>query len=499
MPDNTVAILDSVTRFLDRQHGLYIDGKWCDSTSDARLAIYNPANGEQIASSADANAEDVSRAVTSAHQAFCAGVWSQRLPAERERILLRYADLVEQHAEELAQLETLEQGKSINISRAFEVGCTLNWMRYTAGLTTKITGQTMDVSIPMPAGAKYMAYTRKEPIGVIAGIVPWNFPLMIGIWKVMPALAAGCSIVIKPSETTPLTLLRMAELASEAGVPDGVFNIVTGKGSVCGKALTEHPLVAKVSFTGSTPVGKGIARAAADRLMRVTLELGGKNPAIVLKDADQQQVIEGLMAGSFLNQGQVCAASSRIYIEAPIFDNLVAGFEQAVKSLSVGPGMDATTQINPLVSRQHRDKVASYLQDAKAKNAELISGATGPDAQGFYIPPTLVINPDAALNLSREEVFGPVVNLIRVKGAEDALHQANDTDFGLTASLWTTSLQTAMAYTPRIQAGTVWVNSHTLIDANMPFGGVKQSGTGRDFGTDWLDAYTETKTVCVRY
>ena len=291
----------------------------------------------------------------------------------------------------------------------------------------------------------------------------------------------------------------MAELASEAGVPDGVFNIVTGKGSVCGKALTEHPLVAKVSFTGSTPVGKGIARAAADRLTRVTLELGGKNPAIVLKDADQQQVIEGLMAGSFLNQGQVCAASSRIYIEAPIFDNLVAGFEQAVKSLSVGPGMDATTQINPLVSRQHRDKVASYLQDAKAKNAELISGATGPDAQGFYIPPTLVINPDAALNLSREEVFGPVVNLIRVKDAEDALHQANDTDFGLTASLWTTSLQTAMAYTPRIQAGTVWVNSHTLIDANMPFGGVKQSGTGRDFGTDWLDAYTETKTVCVRY
>lgn len=499
MPDNKVAILDSVSRFLDRQHGLYINGKWQESTADERLAIYNPADGTQISSSADANAEDVSRAVISAHQAFHSGVWAQRLPAERERILLRYADLVEQHAEELAQLETLEQGKSINISRAFEVGCTLNWMRYTAGLTTKITGQTMDVSIPMPAGAKYMAYTRKEPIGVVAGIVPWNFPLMIGIWKVMPALAAGCSIVIKPSETTPLTLLRMAELASEAGIPDGVFNIVTGKGSVCGKALTEHPFVAKVSFTGSTPVGKGIARAAADRLTRVTLELGGKNPAIVLKDADQQQVIEGLMAGSFLNQGQVCAASSRIYIEEPIFDSLVAGFEQAVKSLSVGPGMDASTQINPLVSRQHRDKVASYLQDAKTKNAELISGAAGPDTQGFYIPPTLVINPDAALNLAREEVFGPVVNLIRVKDAEEALHQANDTDYGLTASLWTTSLQTAMAYTPRVQAGTVWVNSHTLIDANMPFGGVKQSGTGRDFGTDWLDAYTETKTVCVRY
>ncbi|VTR35085.1 Phenylacetaldehyde dehydrogenase [Serratia fonticola] len=299
-----VTILDSVVRFLDRQHGLYINGQWQTSQAESRLAVYNPADGKQISCTADANAADVELAVTSAHQAFTAGVWAQRLPAERERILLRFADLVEQHAEELAQLETLEQGKSINISRAFEVGCTLNWMRYTAGLTTKIVGQTLDVSIPMPPGAKYQVYTRKEPISVVAGIVPWNFPLLIGMWKVMPALAAGCSIVIKPSETTPLTLLRIAELASEAGVPPGVFNVVTGKGALCGKALTEHPLIAKVSFTGSTPVGKGIARAAADRLTRVTLELGGKNPAIVLKDADLQQVIEGLMAGSFLNQGR---------------------------------------------------------------------------------------------------------------------------------------------------------------------------------------------------
>lgn len=499
MPDNTLAVMDSVSRFLERHHGLYIDGQWCESSAEHRLAVYNPADGKQISSTADANAQDVARAVKSAHQAFTSGVWAQRLPAERERILLRYADLLEQHTEELAQLETLEQGKSINIARMFEVGCTLNWMRYTAGLTTKITGQTLDVSIPMPPGAKYQVYTRKEPIGVVAGIVPWNFPLMIGMWKVMPALAAGCSIVIKPSETTPLTLLRMAELATEAGIPPGVFNVVTGKGTGCGKALTEHPLIAKVSFTGSTPVGKGIARAAADRLTRVTLELGGKNPAIVLKDADQQQVIEGLMAGSFLNQGQVCAASSRIYIEAPIYDSLVAGFEQAVKSLTVGPGMDANAQINPLVSSDHRNKVAAYLDDARSKHAELISGAAGPDSQGFYIPPTLVINPDDKLNLAREEVFGPVVNLIRVADAEEALSKANDTDYGLTASLWTTSLQAAMAYTPRIQAGTVWVNTHTLIDANMPFGGFKQSGSGRDFGPDWLDAYTESKSVCIRY
>lgn len=499
MSEQSVAVLESVKSFLARHHGLYIDGRWQESTSGARLGVFNPADGRQIASSADADEKDVDKAVTSAWRAFTRGVWANMLPAGREKILLRFADLLEQNAEELAQLETLEQGKSINIARAFEVGCTLNWMRYTAGLTTKISGRTLDVSIPMPEGARYQAWTRKAPVGVVAGIVPWNFPLLIGMWKVMPALAAGCSIVVKPSETTPLTLLRMAELASEAGVPDGVFNVVTGSGAGCGRALTAHPLIAKVSFTGSTATGKGIARAAADRLTRVTLELGGKNPAIVLKDADPAMVIEGLMAGSFLNQGQVCAASSRIYIESPLFDTLASGFEQAVKSLSVGAGMDTGTHINPVVSKAHQQKVAGYLDDARRSNAELISGSGGPGGEGYYIAPTLVINPSAGLRLSREEVFGPVVNLVRVKSAEEALELANDTDYGLTASLWTTNLSAAMDYTARIQAGTVWVNSHTLIDANMPFGGMKQSGTGRDFGPDWLDAYTETKSVCVRY
>jgi phenylacetaldehyde dehydrogenase len=328
MSETQTAILPSVQQFLDRQHGLWIEGRQSASESEKRLNIFNPATGEMIASTADASVSDVDRAVMSGWRAFVSRSWAGKLPAERERILLRFADLVEQNTEELAQLETLEQGKSINISRAFEVGCTLNWMRYTAGLTTKIAGKTLDLSIPMPQGARYQAWTRKEPVGVVAGIVPWNFPLLIGMWKVMPALAAGCSIVIKPSETTPLTLLRVAELASEAGVPDGVFNVVTGSGAVCGAALTSHPHIAKVSFTGSTATGKQIARVAADTLTGVTLELGGKNPAIVLKDADPAWVVEGLMTGSFLNQGQVCAASSRIYIEAPLFDTLVSHFEQ---------------------------------------------------------------------------------------------------------------------------------------------------------------------------
>ncbi len=499
MSDTQVAVLHSVQQFLDRQHGLWIEGQPSASDSEKRLDIFNPATGQVIASTADASAKDVDRAVMSGWRAFVARSWSGKLPAERERILLRFADLVEQHTEELAQLETLEQGKSINISRAFEVGCTLNWMRYTAGLTTKIAGKTLDLSIPMPQGARYQAWTRKEPIGVVAGIVPWNFPLLIGMWKVMPALAAGCSIVIKPSETTPLTLLRVAELASEAGVPDGVFNVVTGSGAVCGAALTNHPHIAKVSFTGSTATGKQIARAAADRLMGVTLELGGKNPAIVLKDADPAWVIEGLMTGSFLNQGQVCAASSRIYVEAPLFDTVVSGFEQAVKSLSVGPGMSQEAHINPLVSRAHSDKVQTFLDEAQSRQAELITGNRGPNDQGYYVSPTLVVNPDASLRLTREEVFGPVVNLVRVADDEEALRLANDTEYGLTASVWTQNISKALEYTDRLQAGTVWVNSHTLIDANLPFGGMKQSGTGRDFGPDWLDGWCETKSVCVRY
>ena len=467
MTEPHVAVLSQVQQFLDRQHGLYIDGRPGPAQSEKRLAIFDPATGQEIASTADANEADVDNAVMSAWRAFVSRRWAGRLPAERERILLRFADLVEQHSEELAQLETLEQGKSIAISRAFEVGCTLNWMRYTAGLTTKIAGKTLDLSIPLPQGARYQAWTRKEPVGVVAGIVPWNFPLMIGMWKVMPALAAGCSIVIKPSETTPLTMLRVAELASEAGIPDGVFNVVTG--------------------------------SAADHLTRITLELGGKNPAIVLKDADPQWVIEGLMTGSFLNQGQVCAASSRIYIEAPLFDTLVSGFEQAVKSLQVGPGMSPVAQINPLVSRAHCDKVCSFLDDAQAQQAELIRGSNGPAREGYYVAPTLVVNPDAKLRLTREEVFGPVVNLVRVADGEEALQLANDTEYGLTASVWTQNLSQALEYSDRLQAGTVWVNSHTLIDANLPFGGMKQSGTGRDFGPDWLDGWCETKSVCVRY
>jgi phenylacetaldehyde dehydrogenase len=463
------------------------------------LPVFNPADGAQIASVPDADANDVSVAVRSAHAAFADGRWRNLRPADRERILLRFADLVEKSSESLAQLETLEQGKSINISRAVEVAGSVEYMRYVAGLATKITGMTLDVSMPAPPGGRYTAYTRREPIGVVAAIAPWNFPLAIAIWKIMPSLAAGCTLVLKPSEVTPLTALWLAELAVEAGIPPGVFNVVTGGGSTCGQALVSSPLVSKISFTGSTATGKAIGRVAIENMTRVSLELGGKNPAIVLKDADINAVVGGLMMGAFLNQGQVCAAASRVYIEAPLFDKIAEGLAQAVATLSMGPGLDQTAQVNPLVSATHQRKVLGFVEEAQRAGAELVQGSGAPDGKGYYVRPTLLLNPSKVLRLTRDEVFGPVLALTRVADAEKAIALANESVYGLAASLWTRDLKATLDIVPRIQAGTVWVNSHVPIDPNLPFGGFKQSGIGRDFGPRWLDGYTEEKAVCIAH
>jgi phenylacetaldehyde dehydrogenase len=487
----------SVSDFIDRARGVFIEGEWANPTGSAELPVFNPADGNRIASVGQASAADVERAIASAHRAHTDGRWRALRPADRERILLRFADLVEAHADALAQLETLEQGKGIVIARHVEVGGAIEWMRYTAGLATKITGMTMDLSVATPPGTRATAFTRREPIGVVAGIVPWNFPLAIAVWKILPALAAGCTIVLKPSEFTPLSALRLAELAMEAGVPAGVFNVVTGDGGTVGRALISSPLIAKISFTGSTATGKAIGHAAVDNMTRFSLELGGKNPAIVLKDADVEATIAGLSIGAFFNQGQVCAAASRVYVEAPLFDRIAAGLEGAIKAMKVGPGLDPEAQINPLVSAGHRDKVLAYLEDAVSHSAELIQGGFGPDANGYYVPPTLVIEPVADMKLMREEVFGPVLTLTRVADAEAAIRAANDSEMGLSASLWTRDLKSTFDIVPRLEAGTVWVNSHVPIDPNMPFGGFKQSGTGRDFGPRWLESFTEEKSVCI--
>ena len=494
----TINISEEVTQFISKVHGHYIEGKWVESKNGKTSPVYNPATGEILSNVAEAGVKDTENAIVSAHKAFEDGRWKNMRPAEREKIIWTFSDLIEQNGEFLAQLETLEQGKSIGMSRAVEVGGSVDFIRYAAGLTTKITGQTLDVSNAFP-GTQNTAFTLRSPIGVVAAIAPWNFPLSIAIWKITPALAAGCSVVLKPSEVTPLTALKIAELATEAGIPPGVLNVITGQGSVCGNALVTSPLISKITFTGSTATGKAIGRLAMDRLARVSLELGGKNPAIVLKDADLETAIGGLTAGAFFNQGQVCAAASRAYVEAPLFDKLAEGLSDAVNNMSVGPGMDPENQINPLVSNNHKNIVQSFLDEAISNNVELHQGQAGPDKNGYYVRPTLVLNPDNSIRLTQDEVFGPVLALTRVKDAEEAIKCANDSIYGLGASLWTQNLKSTMDIVPRIEAGTVWVNNHLPLDPNMPFGGYKQSGIGREFGTRWVEQFTEEKTVCITH
>jgi phenylacetaldehyde dehydrogenase len=496
--DKLVAVTAEVVSFVRREHGLFIDGASVPSGSANRIDVFDPSTGERMTSVADANAADVDRAVKSAKAAFDARVWSGLRPADRERILLRLADLMEAHAEELAQLETLNQGKSINVARAVEVGATVEYVRYMAGWATKLGGETIDVSIPFPAGARYTAYTRKEPVGVVAGIVPWNFPLMIAAWKLVPALAAGCTIVIKPSPETPLTALRLAELAREAGVPPGVFNVVTGARE-CGAALASHPGVSKISFTGSTPTGKLVGTAAVQNMTRFSLELGGKNPAVMLADVNVDQAVQGVLMGGFFNQGQVCAAASRIYVHRSKYRQVAEGLADVAGTMKLGPGLDPTAQINPLVSAHHRAQVERHIARARADGLRFLAGGTPVDEPGYFVRPTVIGDVPADAAIVRDEVFGPVLALVPFDDPLEAVRLANESPFGLAASLWTNDISTVMNLVPKIEAGTVWVNCHILLDPAMPFGGFKQSGIGREFGKHAIEGFTETKAVCIAH
>ncbi|RMW96281.1 aldehyde dehydrogenase family protein [Allofranklinella schreckenbergeri] len=491
-----VELLAAVQAFLARTHGSFIEGK---AVATARtLPVYNPATGDVIAMAGDGDADVVDAAVRSAHTAWRDGRWSGLRPAERERILLAFAALVQAHAEELAQLETINQGKSINLSRMLDVAATVEFMRYMAGWATKLHGESLDLSIPIPPGMRYTGYTRREPVGVVAGIVPWNFPMMIAAWKVMPALAAGCSVVIKPSPETPLSALRLAELALEAGVPPGVFNVVTGGGET-GQALVSHPLVAKVSFTGSTQTGRRVGHAALEHMARFTLELGGKNPMLVFADADIEQAVQGVMLGGLLNQGQVCAAASRIYVHASRHDDFVNALAAAVSTLTLGPGLDPGAQVNPVVSRRQQQSIESYIASARQEGAQLAAGGQPVGGAGFFVQPTVLSGVSQAMTVAREEIFGPVLSVLRFDDDEEALRLANDSQYGLGASLWTRDINRAMSLIPRVEAGTVWVNTHVLLDPSMPFGGYKQSGMGREFGRHAVEGCTEIKSVCIAH
>ena len=489
--------LEDVKQQLGQEYPMIINGE--KRFAEGKHQAYSPIDTRMhLATFQKGTAKDADDAVAAAKAAF--PQWSAMNWEERVYLVRKFADCISARIFEIGAAISLEVGKNRMeaLGDAAEVADLIRWG---ADMMEQNNGYKRPMGSDPLVGMSSTNESVLKPYGVWVVISPFNFPAALAGGPVGTALVAGNTVVLKPASDCSWTATLLVDCAQEAGIPAGVLNLVTGSGSTLGSALTANQDVAGVTFTGSLEVGMGIYRQFANRKYPhpVILELGGKNPAIVLKDADPAWVIEGLMTGSFLNQGQVCAASSRIYIEAPLFDTLVSGFEQAVKSLSVGPGMSPEAFINPLVSRAHCDKVQAFLDEAKAHNAELIAGNRGPDGKGYYVSPTLVVNPDNHLRLTREEVFGPVVNLVRVDDGEEALQLANDTEYGLTASVWTQNISKALAYTDRLQAGTVWVNSHTLIDANLPFGGMKQSGTGRDFGPDWLDGWCETKSVCVRY
>ena len=482
--------------FLAQAKKLLIDGEWVDAVSGKTFAVEDPATQETIAHVAEGDAADIDKAVAVARRAFESGPWATMLPAERAKLVWRLGDILEAHADELAELEALDNGKPITAARRDDVGGSINMFRYMSGWATRLTGETIPVSSP----GNWFAYSVREPVGVVGQIIPWNFPLMMAAWKLAPALAAGCTIVLKPAEQTPLSALRLGELVMEAGFPKGVLNIVTGFGETAGARLSSHPDVDKVAFTGSTEVGKLIVKAAAGNLKRVSLELGGKSPQVVFPDARLDNAVAGTASAIFYNMGQCCTAGSRLFAHKKVFDQIVEGLTSEAAKLKIGHGLDPETTLGPLVSDEQHQKVQGFLESGRSEGAEVVTGGGVHGNRGYFIQPTVLANTNRDMRVVREEIFGPVICVQPFE--EDDLDGiakfANDTEYGLSASIWTQDLTKAHTLARKIRAGTVWVNTHNWGDAALPFGGYKQSGWGREMGKEVMEHYTETKAVGVR-
>lgn len=490
-------LLPQTLDFIKKEKRLLINGEWVPSLSSKTFSTKNPALEEDLTAVAHGSHQDIDLAVKGARDAFDHGPWTKMHASERSKLLWKLAELIEANKEELAQLESLDNGKPFGVALAADVPLSADIFRYMAGWCTKISGDTFPLSVPYTPDEQYFAYTLKEPVGVVGQIIPWNFPLLMAAWKLSPALATGCTVVLKPAEQTPLSALRLGELIMEAGFPKGVVNIVTGFGDI-GAHLAAHSSVDKVAFTGSTEVGKSILTAAQNNLKKVSLELGGKSPNIIFKDANLDLAIPGAASSIFFNHGQCCCAGSRLYVEEDIFDQVVEGVKKIAEDFKVGDGFDPQTQMGPLVSQEQYEKVCGYISSGVEEGATLITGGNSAVGKGYFVKPTIFTNTSSQMKIVKEEIFGPVVTVMPFKKWDDVITQANDSNYGLAAGIWTQDISKAHQLSRALRAGTTWINCYNIFDAALPFGGYKESGWGREMGKEVLDLYTQTKSSVVR-
>lgn len=484
---------EAARAFVSSPGQMLVDGQWIASQSGRTITITDPATGAAITTVPAGNAADVDRAVKAARKAF-EGSWAAFRPVQRERLLLKLADLLEAHADEFAELETLDNGKLLMMARHGDLNIAIDSLRYMAGWATKIEGTTITPSFAYIPDVQFASQTLCEPVGVVGQIIPWNFPLVMAVWKIAPALAAGCTVVLKPAEDTPLTALRLGQLICETGFPDGVVNIITGDAEP-GAALVDHPDVDKIAFTGSTEVGQIIQRQAAGTMKRLSLELGGKSPVVILKDADIGMAVQGAAQAVFFNHGQVCTAGSRLFVERPIYDAVMDGLAQVADGFVLGSGFDATSQMGPLVSAKQRERVQQFLDLGQEQGARLVGGGTAVDGPGYFFKPAVFADVRPEMTIYREEIFGPILAATPFDDLETATTMANDSAYGLGASVWTNNLAIANRMVRKLKAGNVWVNCHNLLDPAVPFGGYKMSGYGRELGHAVKELYTESKSV----
>ena len=483
-------------RSLARTPALFINNEWVRSTHGATLAVEDPSTGLEIARIVDASSADVDRAVAAARAAFDDGRWSNLPPNKRERFLNKLADLIEANTAELAELEAIDNGKPVGMATIVDVPNAVDMLRYMAGWASKLDGELIEPQ-GTPRG-KVFSYVTREPVGVAAQIIPWNFPLLMAVNKIAPALTAGCTVILKPAEQTSLTALRLADLVAEAGFPPGVINVITGNGHTAGAFLVKHPDVDKIAFTGSTEVGKLINRSATDTLKRVTLELGGKSPVIVMPDVNVEEVAPAAAGAIFFNSGQICIAGSRLFAHRSIFDRMVEGVSAATAFWKPRPSLDPQGHMGPLVSKEQMDRVMGYIAAGKRDGASVAVGGDAAAANGYYVNPTVLVNVNSSMSVVREEIFGPVLVAQRFDDLDEVAKAANDTSYGLGAGIWTRDLSAMHRLAAKIKAGTVWGNCHAVIDPALPFGGYKQSGIGREQGRQGVEAYSEVKTVIIQ-